>query len=128
MNLAKRVSLFLCLTMLLLAFTVAAQAAGEVKIGRYANDGVMNGEFKWHIILKADKTFEFVTGDYEGVYTLTGTWKSDNSGNVTINIKGGDEPVVFTGGGTDTLTLTAWPYGQPVNNTPFHYDAAYTAQ
>jgi hypothetical protein len=110
-------SMVLALVLCLSLVPMTAQAAGEVKIGRYANDAVQNGEFRWHIILKADKTFELVTGDFEGIYTDTGTWTADSSGTITAKTTNG-ESVTLTGGGSNVLTL--W-------DTPLYYDATYSA-
>ncbi|MDR2947376.1 MAG: hypothetical protein LBV79_11610 [Candidatus Adiutrix sp.] len=126
MNRAKTITLSLCLTMLLLAFSVAAQAA-DVKLGKYASTEIMNGEFHWHFILKADKTVDFQSMDFEGIYDWTGAWKADNSGKVTITLKSGNTktPIIFTGGGGNTLTMVSWPFGMTVENMPFHYDPNY---
>ncbi|MDR2903916.1 MAG: NPCBM/NEW2 domain-containing protein [Clostridiales bacterium] len=125
--LKRSFSLFICFAMFLSAFAVTAQAATAVKIGKYASDAVFGGEFSWHLILKGDSTFELVTNDFEGTATMTGTWTSDGAGNVTVSITNGAQ-VVFSGGGSDVLTLTVWPYGNAFDNTPLYYDTSYTAQ
>ena len=87
-SLRRKISLALCLVMLLtlipLAPPASAQTVDGVAVGTYEN-----AEYASSVTLKADRTFSFAANFGEGIETITGTWSTEHmdSGEIGVHLK-----------------------------------------